>query len=94
MSEETLQNANDQSVSSVEGLSFREAMTELNGIVEALESNTLELEESLVKYERGIDLLRFLKESLTSAQQKVDVLMGELDMSVDDSITDSTLSKA
>lgn len=94
MSEETLQNANDQSVSSVEGLTFREAMTELNGIVEALESNTLELEESLVKYERGIVLLRFLKESLTSAQQKVDVLMGELDMSVDDSITDSTLSKA
>ena len=94
MSEETLQNANDQSVSSVEGLSFREAMTELNGIVEALESNTLELKESLVKYERGIALLRFLKESLTSAQQKVDVLMGELDMSVDDSITDSTLSKA
>lgn len=94
MSEETLLNANDQSVSSVEGLSFREAMTELNGIIEALESNTLELEESLVKYERGIALLRFLKESLTSAQQKVDVLMGELDMSVDDSITDSTLSKA
>lgn len=46
MSEETLQNANDQSVSSVEGLTFREAMTELNGTVEALESNTLELEES------------------------------------------------
>ena len=94
MSEETLQNASEQSVSSVEGLTFREAMTELNGIVEALESNTLELEDSLVKYERGIALLRFLKESLASAQQKVDVLMGELDMSVDDSVTDSTLSKA
>lgn len=94
MSEETLQNSSEQSVSSVEGLTFREAMTELNGIVEALESNTLELEDSLVKYEHGIALLRFLKESLTSAQQKVDVLMGELDMSVDDSVTDSTLSKA
>ncbi|MEF2655040.1 MAG: exodeoxyribonuclease VII small subunit [Eggerthellaceae bacterium] len=77
-----------------ETLTFRAAMAELNQIVEALESNTLELEESLVKYERGIALLRFLKESLSNAQQKVDVLMGELDMSVGDATTDSTLSKA
>lgn len=77
-----------------ETFTFRAAMAELNQIVEALESNTLELEESLVKYERGIALLRFLKESLSNAQQKVDVLMGELDMSVDDATTDSTLSKA
>lgn len=94
MSEEAVQNSQNQSVQPVMGLTFREAMTELNGIVEALESNTLELEDSLVKYERGIALLRFLKDSLTSAQQKVDVLMGELDLSVDDAVTDSTLSKA
>ena len=94
MSEEAVQNSQNQSVQPVVGLTFREAMTELNGIVEALESNTLELEDSLVKYERGIALLRFLKDSLTSAQQKVDVLMGELDISVDDAVTDSTLSKA
>lgn len=77
-----------------EEMTFREAMAELNNIVAALESNTLELEESLVKYERGIALLRFLKDRLNNAQQKVDVLMGELDMSVDDTVTDSTLSKA
>ena len=94
MSEEAVQNRQNQSVQPVVGLTFREAMTVLNGIVEALESNTLELEDSLVKYERGIALLRFLKDSLTSAQQKVDVLMGELDLSVDDAVTDSTLSKA
>ena len=94
MSEEAVQNSQNQSVQPVVGLTFREAMTELNGIVEALESNTLELEDSLVKYERGIALLRFLKDRLTSAQQKVDVLMGELDLSVDDAVTDSTLSKA
>lgn len=75
-------------------LTFREAMNELNGIVEALESNTLELEESLVKYERGVALLRYLKTSLTDAQQKVEVLMGELDTSVDDTQTDTELSKA
>lgn len=75
-------------------LTFREAMNELNGIVEALESNTLELEESLVKYERGVALLRYLKTSLSDAQQKVEVLMGELDTSVDDTQTDTELSKA
>lgn len=79
---------------SSDDMAFREAMSELNGIVEALESNTLELEESLVKYERGIALLRFLKESLNTAQQKVEVLMGELEMPEDDTVIDSTLSKA
>ena len=79
---------------SSDDMTFREAMSELNGIVEALESNTLELEESLVKYERGIALLRFLKESLNTAQQKVEVLMGELEMPEDDAVIDSTLSKA
>ncbi len=75
-------------------LSFREAMNELNQIVEDLESNTLELEESLVKYERGIALLRYLRGNLSQAQQKVEVLMGELDTSVDDGETDTNLSKA
>ena len=79
---------------SSDDMTFREAMSERNGIVEALESNTLELEESLVKYERGIALLRFLKESLNTAQQKVEVLMGELEMPEDDTVIDSTLSKA
>lgn len=75
-------------------LTFREAMNELNSIVEQLESNTLELEESLVKYERGIALIRYLRASLNNAQQKVEILMGELDMSVSDEEIDSNLSKA
>ncbi len=75
-------------------LTFREAMNELNSIVEQLESNTLELEESLVKYERGIALLRYLRSSLNNAQQKIEVLMGELDTSVTDEEIDTNLSKA
>lgn len=75
-------------------LRFRDAMSELNDIVALLESNTLELEESLVKYERAIYLLRFLRTRLTQAQQKVDVLMGQLDESPADATVDTTLSKA
>lgn len=78
----------------VENLTFREAMVELEQIVKDLESNTLELEESLLKYERGVALLRYLRKNLTDAQQKIDVLMGELDTSVDDDTIDTTLSKA
>ncbi len=76
-------------------LTFREAITELGQIVEALESNKLELEESLVKYERGIDLLiRFLRGRLENAQQRVDVLKGELGVPVNDDVVDTTLQKA
>ena len=76
----------------IEELSFREAMAELEGIVEMLEGNTLELEESLVRYERGIALLTSLQRRLTAAEQKVEVLMGELSGTLDDEARDVTLS--
>ena len=61
-------------------MSFREAMAELDRTVAVLESNTLELEDSLKAYERGVAILSDLKQRLSSAQQKVDVLMGQLDV--------------
>ena len=76
----------------VEELTFREAMAELDGIVRVLESNSLELEDSLVSYERGVSLLRALQGRLNEAQQKVEVLMGELEGEVDDATRDATLS--
>ncbi|MDD7368948.1 MAG: exodeoxyribonuclease VII small subunit [Berryella intestinalis] len=76
----------------IEELSSREAMAELDAIVGMLESNTLELEESLVRYERGVALLRALKGRLGEAQQKVEVLMGELSGDKDDEARDTTLS--
>ena len=78
----------------IEEMTFREMMDELDGIVNVLESNTLELEDSLKSYERGIVLMRTLKERLNDAQQKVNVLMGELSGEEDDAVRDTTLSKA
>jgi exodeoxyribonuclease VII small subunit len=72
-------------------LSFREASEELEGIVRGLESNQLELEESLERYERGVALLRALQGRLAEAQQKVTVLLGEVELESDDSI-DTILS--
>ena len=76
----------------IEELTFREAMAELDGIVGVLESNTLELEESLASYERGVKLLAALQGRLSQAQQKVDVLMGELVADADDAARDTSLS--
>lgn len=84
----------DQAPANFDELTFRQGMDELGRIVTALESNTLELEESLKQYERGVALLRELRGRLDNAQQRVDVLMGELEASASDEQIDTTLSKA
>ena len=73
-------------------LTFREAMAELDRIVTLLEGNSLELEDSLKQYERGVSLLALLQKKLDDAEQKVEVLMGELSGEKDDAERDSTLS--
>ena len=75
-----------------EELTFRAAMSELDTLLAQLEGNTLELEESLAAYERGVTLLRSLQAKLASAQQTIDVLMGQLVPPADDAMQDATLS--
>lgn len=67
-----------------EQLSFGEALAELESIVAQLEGGQLELEESLSRYERGVGLLRSLQAKLAEAQQKVTMLIGELESDVPD----------
>ena len=64
---------------SVDGLSFGDALAELEAIVGSLEGGSLELEQSLERYERGVALLKSLQARLSEAQQKVTVLLGELE---------------
>lgn len=78
----------------VSKLTFREGMAQLDEIVQTLESGSLELEDSLEKYALGVQLLTELQKRLSSAEQKVDVLMGELDAAPDDDTRDTTLQKA
>ena len=73
-------------------MTFREAMDELDGIVRKLESNTMELEDSLKAYERGVALIADLQKRLADAEQKVEMLMGELSGEQDDAVRDTTLS--
>lgn len=60
-------------------MTFGDALEELEGIVSALESGQLELEESLTCYQRGVSLLQALQAKLEDAQQKVTALIGELE---------------
>lgn len=62
-----------------EDLSFGDALAELESIVAALEGGQMELEDSLSRYERGVALLRALQAKLGDAQQRVTVLIGELE---------------
>ena len=60
-------------------LTFGSALAELDQIVAALEGGQLELEDSMGRYERGVALLRALQAKLADAQQKVTMLVGELE---------------
>ena len=55
----------------IEGMSFEEAMAELEGIVNALDSGTVELEKSIALYERGAQLKAYCETKLKDAEEKV-----------------------
>ena len=58
-------------------LPFEEALSELESLVEALETGDQTLEESLKSFERGVELTRTCQKALDEAEQKVRILSGE-----------------
>ena len=57
-----------------ENLSFEEALSELEALVDHLEQGAISLEDSLKSFERGIALTRSCQQALTTAEQKVTIL--------------------
>ncbi len=55
-------------------LTFEAALAELEQVVADMESGKLPLEESLVAYQRGAELLRQCRSRLDDAQQQVRIL--------------------
>jgi exodeoxyribonuclease VII small subunit len=74
-----------------EELSFEAALAELDQVVAALEGGQLELEESIVRYQRGVALLVSLQGKLADAQQKVTMLIGELETEAGDEQAPATI---
>ncbi|WP_439859867.1 exodeoxyribonuclease VII small subunit [Pseudomonas sp. MBLB4136] len=63
-------------------LDFEQSLTDLQSLVERLESGELSLEDSLSAFEQGIRLTRDCQAALTQAEQKVQILLerdGELE---------------
>lgn len=73
----------------IDEMTFKEASIELEQIVRSLEAGDLELEDSLERYGRGVELLRSLRERLASAEQRVRVLVDATD---EDAVTTDTAS--
>lgn len=67
----------DEKYQDVGELTFKEASVELEQIVRSLEGGSLELEDSLERYARGVELLKSLRARLADAEQKVRVLERE-----------------
>ena len=54
---------------------FEQALDELERLVEQLERGDLPLDEALRHFERGVALTRHCQSALTSAQQRVEILL-------------------
>lgn len=62
-------------------VNFESALSELEKLVQGMESGELSLEDSLKAFEKGMQLSRDCQQSLAEAEQKVQLLMekdGEL----------------
>lgn len=66
----------------VKRISFEEAMTRLEEIVQALESGDEGLDQSLKLYEEGIGLVRTCTDRLERAEQTVKMLQMKTDGSI------------
>lgn len=58
--------------------SFEVAMTELESLVERMESGRLALEESLAAYQRGVVLVKYCRDTLGQVSQRVRILEADL----------------
>jgi exodeoxyribonuclease VII small subunit len=61
-----------------DGLSFEQALEQLDALVRKMESGELGLDESIAAYRRGAELARFCQGKLTAAEQQVKQLDGDV----------------
>jgi exodeoxyribonuclease VII small subunit len=60
-------------------LSFEQALKRLEEIVEALETDDLDLEKSVQFYEEGVSLFRHCTQQLQRAEKRIDILQTKAD---------------
>lgn len=55
-------------------MTFEQALTRLEGIVDTLSKGRLSLDQAMAEFEEGISLFRLCDEKLRSAEQRVRIL--------------------
>jgi exodeoxyribonuclease VII small subunit len=55
-------------------LNFEAAMDRLEKIVEQMESGKLPLEDLIIRYEEGMNLVKVCQERLANAEQKIEII--------------------
>jgi len=55
-------------------LNFEKAMDRLEAIVEQMETGKLPLEDLIVRYEEGMNLVKVCQERLSKAEQKIEII--------------------
>jgi exodeoxyribonuclease VII small subunit len=55
-------------------LNFEKAMDRLESIVEQMESGKLALEDLIVRYEEGMNLVKVCQDRLTKAEQNIEII--------------------
>jgi exodeoxyribonuclease VII small subunit len=55
-------------------LNFESAMDRLEAIVEQMESGKLPLEDLIIRYEEGMNLVKICQERLANAEQKIEII--------------------
>lgn len=65
---------------------YEEAVKQLEAIIAAMQSDELPLEESLLAYKQGNELIQFCQEKLLSVEQQLKMLEGDqlVDLDLDD----------
>ena len=53
---------------------FEDALRDLEGIVEKMETGELSLEEALGAFEEGVSLVRYLEDTLVAVEKRIEVL--------------------
>ncbi|MDO9543086.1 MAG: exodeoxyribonuclease VII small subunit [Kiritimatiellia bacterium] len=55
--------------------SFEKALSELEAIVEAMESGSLPLEKMMEQYEQGMNLISFCSAKLNEVEKKIEIMV-------------------
>ena len=66
-------------MSAEKALNLEKALSDLETLVEELESGDLPLEKAMLRFEEGIKLARNCQSALKDAEQKVEILLKDSD---------------